>query len=70
MALVLVICLFAVVAAEHFPAEYRSQELATTGGTALLWSTIALIAVSSAIAVYVVVIAIPWYSAVIIPVYR
>lgn len=65
MALVLVVGLFVVVAAEHFPKEFRSPDLATMGGTVLLWSTIALIVVSSAIAVYVVFVAIPWYSAVI-----
>ena len=65
MALVLVICLFAVVAAEHFPAEFRPSDLATTGGTALLWSTIVLVLISSAIAIYTVIAAIPWYSAVI-----
>ena len=65
MALILVVCIFVVVAAEHFPTEFRAPDLATTGGTVLLWSTIVLIAVSSAIAVYVVFVAIPWYSAVI-----
>lgn len=65
MALVLAVCIFVVVAAEHFPAEFRSPDLATTSGTVLLWSAIALMSVSGAIAVYFVFVAIPWYSAII-----
>ena len=65
MALVLVICVFIVVVAEHFPAEARTGELATGVGSAVLWTSIALIGLSAAVAVYYAFATIPWYSAII-----
>lgn len=49
MALVLVLSLYGLAVAGHFPVEHRSPSLRTTGGAAILWGTIALAALLAAV---------------------
>jgi hypothetical protein len=65
MALVLVLSLYGLAVAGHFPVEHRSPSLRTTGGAAILWGTIAL-----AVLLAIATLAIAWqrlpiYAAVI-----
>lgn len=65
MALVLIICLFVVIAAGHFPSEHRSGDFRTPAGVGLLWGTIILQIAAAGIAAYFAFVALPWYTAVI-----
>jgi len=65
MALVLVIFVFAIAVSGHFPAEHRAAALKSASGTALLWATIAVVAVSALLALVFAYRLIPWYAAVI-----
>lgn len=65
MILVLVICTFIMAASGHFPSEGRTARLATPVGTAILWCTIVLVAISVILAIIFAYMTIPWYAAVI-----
>ncbi len=65
MALVLAICMYAVVVAGHFPREYRGHALKGPSGALFLWSTVVLAVASAGIGIYFAFFTIPWYAAVI-----
>lgn len=65
MALVLIICLFIVIAAGHFPSEHRSEAFRTPVGVSVLWSTIILQIAATGLAAYFAFVSLPWYAAVI-----
>jgi len=52
MALVLVLALYGLTVSGHFPAEHRAAALTTPAGSLLLWSTLVLCAVVTALALH------------------
>ena len=65
MALVLVLSLYGLVVAGHFPAEHRALSLRTAGGRLILWGTLALCALSLLAALALAWQRVPLYAAVI-----
>ena len=65
MALVLVVFVFIVAVAGHFPADYRAEALKGAFGAAVLWGCIAVAALSVLLALVFAYQLIPWYAAVI-----
>ena len=65
MALVLVLSLYGLAVAGHFPVEHRAANLCTTGGAAILWGTIALAAVLSVATLFIAWQRLPMYAAII-----
>lgn len=65
VAAVLVIAMFVIAAAGHFPPEHRKAALATPAGSAILWLTIAVVAAAGVAALVFAWLALPWYAAVI-----
>lgn len=65
MAGVLVVFIFIVTVAAHFPAEARRPSLRGTAGTALIFCSSALVATSAIAGLILAYHAIPWYAAVI-----
>lgn len=63
--LVMAAALYGLTASGHFPAEHRADALKSPGGAALLWSTMALSAMTALVALFIAWIALPWYAAVI-----
>jgi hypothetical protein len=65
MALVLVLSLYGLAVAGHFPAEHRAPSLRTAGGRLVLWGTLALCALLLLPALALAWQRIPVYAAVI-----
>ena len=65
MALVLVLSLYGLSVAGHFPAEHRALSLRTTGGRLILWGTLALCTLSLLTALALAWQRVPLYAAVI-----
>ena len=65
MALVLVLTLYGLTASGHFPAEHRAPAFTTPAGSLLLWSTLALCAVLTAVALHFAWQHVPLYAAAI-----
>ena len=65
IALVLSVSLYALTASGHFPSEHRGETLRSGSGTAVLWLTMLVCAVSMVYAVGFASRTLPWYMAVI-----
>jgi hypothetical protein len=65
VAAVLVIAMFVIAAAGHFPREHRKPALASPSGSVVLWITIALVALAAIAAISFAWMALPWYAAII-----
>ncbi len=64
-ALILAAAMFVLTAAGHFPAEHRSPILRTPAGRALLWTSIATVALATATSVVAVWSRLPLYAMII-----
>jgi len=62
---VLVVFIFIVTVSTHFPAGHRVQALRRTAGTALIFCSSALVAMTAITGLVLAYHAIPWYAAVI-----
>lgn len=65
MCMVLVACTYGVAVAGHFPMDYRAERFRNAAGAAVLWGTIAIVAVSALMALYFAYRTLPWSAAVI-----
>ena len=65
MVLLLVVCVFVMTAAGHFPARFREQIFRTPSGAAILWGSIFIVGVSAIVAIAFAIQVLPWYAAVI-----
>jgi hypothetical protein len=64
--LVMSAALYGLTASGQFPSEHRAEALKSPAGAAILWGTMAVGVVTTAIALAVAWIALPWYAAVIV----
>jgi hypothetical protein len=65
MIVVLAVCLGGLAASGHFPREHREPVLRSAAGSAILYGSIAVAALSLAFAVSAAWRSIPWYAAII-----
>ncbi len=65
MAAMLIVVMFVVTVAGHFPVEHRAKELTTPAGALLLWTTSLITTVTALVAIFFVYRLIPTYAAII-----
>ena len=64
--LIMSAALYGLTASGQFPSEHRAEALKSPGGAAILWGTMAAGILTTAIALAVAWLALPWYAAVIV----
>ena len=59
------LALYGLTVSGHFPAEFRAPEMSRGGGAVVLWATIVVAVLASAIALWLGTRILPWYAVVI-----
>jgi hypothetical protein len=64
--LVMSAALYGLTASGQFPSEHRAETLKSVAGKVILWGTMALGIMTTATALFIAWLALPWYGAVIV----